>query len=167
MQNVQADGTLIVPPHQYSPNYQFNIPPAKQLGELSVMPDNHPVTVSQLLSPFDRPSVSQVSFQSPNHQYHMTPISPQESFACSNIPINDFNAPAPDNANIVPAVDTDMNSLGNLSEINRLLDLDNQQPELSFSTTSIMNILGATTNADGDIEENVSDILRNMSLDKQ
>lgn len=91
------------------------------------------------------------------------------------MPVNNFNIP-PEVTNITPVT----NNINNVEAYptnfsSRLLDLDNQESvdiNLDFSLSllgpaSLTNILGDNNNVDGDIEENMSDSLRNMSLDKQ
>lgn len=133
---------------------------------MTLFPESQQTTVPTLLSPF----------QPINNQFNMNLTNPTvaDGSLASNIPVNNFNIP-PDNANITVATNN-MNNAENFSNFsnisNRLLDLDTQQAvelnsDFSLSmlgSASLLNMLN--NNADGDIEENMSDSLRNMSLDK-
>lgn len=142
-----------------------------------MFPDNQQGTVPPLLAPFERPIIPEMTYQQTNNQFNMNLTNPtvaQGSLAC-NMPVNNFNIP-PDVTNITPVT----NNINNVEAFptnfsSRLLDLDNQESvdiNLDFSLSllgpaSLTNILGDNNNVDGDIEENMSDSLRNMSLDKQ
>lgn len=135
-----------------------------QGGGMTLFPEGQQVTVPTLLSPF----------QPINNQFNLNLTNPTvaEGSLASNQPVNNFNIP-PESADIT-ANTNNMNIAENFSDFsNRLLDLDTQQAvelnsDFSLSllgSASLLNMLN--NNADGDIEENMSDSLRNMSLDKQ
>lgn len=185
LQNIQNDGTFTTPTHRYtpSPNHQFNIPVLPmQGGEITLFTDNNnqQMTVPPLLTTFERsPIISDMSFQPTiNNQFNLNLTNPtvvQGSLACP-IPVNNFDIP-PDGPNITAVNNNDINNVETFNDnfSSRLLDLDNQQSvdlNLDFSlsmlgSASLTNILGDTNNVDGNIDDNMSDSLRNMSLEKQ
>lgn len=184
LQNSHNDGTYQTPTHRYtpSPNQQFNIPLLPmQGGDMTIFTENPHVTAVPLLTPFERPVNPSMSFQQTNQQFDLnltnTPGA-QTSLACS-MAANNFNIPADGGANNNMMPVTATNEMDNGENFptnfsNRLLDLDNQQSidlNLDYSLpvldSSLMNFLGSNSNADGDIEENMSNSLQNMSLDKQ
>lgn len=166
LQNVLNDGTFTAPTHQYSasPNHQYNVSPAMRGGEMTLFPDSQQGSVPPLLSPFEM----SMQFQQSNNQFNMNPTAVQRLSPSNNTPLNNFNNP-PEGAT------NDLNNVANFSNFtnfsNRLLDLDTQQtaeePDFSLPVlnSSLMNILCENNNADGGVEENMSDSLRLMSLD--
>lgn len=141
-------------------------------GEMTLFPDSQQVTIQPLQSPFERQIIPEMSFQQPitNNQFNMNLTDSnavQGSLTC-NIPVNSFNIPP-----IATNLTTSTNDMMNVDSFcNRLFNLDTQQsvdPNPDFSSSllnnpSIMNIFNDNNNAGDEIEENMSDSLRNMKL---
>lgn len=113
-------------------------------------------------SPYEVPNVPDIQFQQTNNQFHLNLTNPT-----AQGPL-EWNMP--ESVNLATATN-DINNLENAT--NRMYDLDAQQsfelnPDFSLSmlgNVSLTNLLGDNNNTIGDIEENMSDSLRNMSLE--
>lgn len=152
-----------------------------QGGEMTLYPDNQQKTVQPHLSPFEGRIIPEMPFQQTNNPFSLnltnTTAVVQESLAC-HMPVNNFNI-LPDNTNVTAATNVinNVDSFSNITSISRLLDLDTQQSvemnsDFSLSLlggASLTHILGDSIvindGANADIEENMSDSLRNMSLE--
>lgn len=163
LQHVLHDGTFTAPSHRYtpSPNHQFNIPVLPMPGAgMTLYPDSRQGAVAISPTPYEGPNVPELQFQQTTNQYNLANPTAQGPLAWN----------MPESANIATAPNT-VNNLESTS--NRVYDLDAQQsfelnPDFSLSllgNVSLTNLLCDNNNAIGDIDENMSDSLRNMSLE--